>query len=160
MRMLRTLVWRTVTLAALWIVLFPSPGLAWAVGAVVVAIAVWRSLVLLGPQFAGPRPRWLVLPPLFIWESAASALQVAFLAVSPKKRFTPTVIRYRPRSSSPRVTMALSWVISAMPGTLVGSIGDGEMTVHVLDSSQPVHRNIARTERRLVWAMGDGGEGS
>lgn len=160
MRMLSTLVWRTLSLAALWIVLFPHPGIAWAVGAVVVAIAVWRSLVLLGPQFAGPRPRWLLLPPLFVWESAASALQVAFLAVLPGKRFTPAVIRYRPRSSSSRVAMALSWVISAMPGTLVGEIGDGEMTVHVLDSSQPVHRDIAKTERRLVWAMRDGGEAS
>jgi multisubunit Na+/H+ antiporter MnhE subunit len=105
------------------------------------------------PRPGGLNLRWLVLPPLFFWESAGSALQVAHRALWPWARVAPAAMTYRPRARSPTSTMALSWVISALPGTLVGDLGDRDLSIHVLDQRQPVTRDIGRMERYIAWAM-------
>jgi multicomponent Na+:H+ antiporter subunit E len=155
--MVLTLLWRIAILAGLWLILFPQDGVAWAIGAVIVGIAGWRSVVLVPPVAGGPNVRWLVLPPLFFWESAASAVQVAHRALWPRAGVAPAVLDYRPTARSDRATMALAWVISALPGTLVGEMeetrGEPSITVHVLDRRLPVEDEIGRMERRIAWAV-------
>ncbi len=158
MAALTAFVIRAALLAALWLMLFPAPGPAWAIGAVVVGLAAWRSVVLVPPQPGRPSWRWLVLPPLFLWASAGSAVQVAWRALAPWGRVHPGSLEYRPRTSTPGSTMALAWVISAMPGTLVGDMRSEAITVHVLDRHQPNTRSIAVTEQHIAWALGHGRE--
>jgi len=73
----------------------------------------------------------------------------------------PGTLRYRLDRPRGRVAMALAWIASALPGTLVGDVDDEGLTVHALDRRSDPEGEIARLERRLVWILGRrGGAGS
>jgi multicomponent Na+:H+ antiporter subunit E len=157
MAMAGSVLWRAVLLAGLWVIYSPEPGMAWLIGVPVVAGATWASLRLLPPRPGVFTVRLPALPVLFFVESARSATQVAYFALWPWARMAPGILRYRSARPHGRVAMAVAWIASALPGTLVGEIDDTGLTVHALDRDSDPEGEMARLERRVGWILGQRG---
>ena len=139
----------------LWLVLDGVKPAGLFIGLPAAALAAWISVRLLPPSRS--RPRLMALLSLgwhFLWSSVVAGVDVAIRAFHPRlplrTGFVTCECRIPPGS---RRDLFLS-MGSLMPGTLPVAEEDGRIVLHCLDTEQPVAKQTADHEARLVRALG------
>ena len=151
---------RAVLFAVLWWVLVDGDQASWPVGAVVIASAVAVSVLMTGrqrtlPWQSGARwGRWLAFFPYFVWKSVLGAVDVAWRAYSPRLPLRPAFYDYPVRLSAERAQVFFADVVSLLPGTLSAELQHRQLTVHALDRTRPVLRDLALLEERVALLFG------
>ena len=133
-----------------WYVLTGSDRTSWIIGLPVVLLAAAVSL------FLRPRTLLVVNPlsallfiPYFIFFSILSGIDVLRRTFSPGPRINPGILSYRTRlQGSSRILLVN--VISLLPGTLSADLKGAEISIHVLDTTIPVQKNIENLESRIA----------
>jgi multicomponent Na+:H+ antiporter subunit E len=127
-------------------------------GVAAAGLATWCSVALLPQRRSAGRIRPLLLLRLmlrFFWGSVLAGLDIARRAFSPALPLAPGWLLYSsrlPRDTTRNLFMSIT---SLMPGSLcTGTDDSGALIVHCLDVGQPVARQLADEEARLVAALG------
>lgn len=145
---------RALLLSLLWLGLAGAAPPALAVGAAAVTATLGLSFLLYSPARDWRlRPRALLLVPLFLWEAIIAGIDVALRAVRPGPPMDPAILHHRLRSREGPVPMALAFMLSALPGTLVTDWEGEWLRVYSIDKRQHPLEKIAGIERRLAWAL-------
>jgi multicomponent Na+:H+ antiporter subunit E len=141
-----------------WVVLAGTAAKDLAAGVLAAAFASWVSLRLLAPGELTVRPAKLLgLFLRFLWQSVAAGTAVARIALSPSMPLQPGAIRYKTAFPDGPRRQAFTTFASLLPGTLpLGSEPDGGITVHCLDTTQPVARQLEAEEEKLRGAFSRG----
>jgi multicomponent Na+:H+ antiporter subunit E len=145
-----------------WLLIAGPDPADFAVGIVTAALAAWASLVLL-PAGEG-RLRLLPLVALaarLIGQSVVGGVDVARRAFARRVPLSPGFVTYRCTLAPGAARSAFATEMSLVPGTLpVDLAADGTLTVHCLDTTQPVAAAMAREEAMLRRVLhGDPGDG-
>jgi multicomponent Na+:H+ antiporter subunit E len=143
----------------LWLVLDGVKPAGLFIGLPAAALAAGMSVRLLPPSRS--RPRLMALLSLgwhFLWSSVVAGADVAIRAFHPRlplrTGFVTCECRIPPGS---RRDLFLS-MGSLMPGTLPVAEEHGRIVLHCLDTEQPVAKQTADHEARLVRALGGNAE--
>lgn len=124
-------------------------------GAIVVALVAGVSLRLFPPSGYQLRPLGLVLFFVyFLSRSVVAGLDVARRLLSPALPVQPGEITLTLRlpEGSPRWLLANT--LSLMPGTLSALLDGDQLTLHCLDTRDPVERDVRETERQVGRVFG------
>ncbi len=142
----------------LWLVLFGAAPAGLPVGLAAAVAATWASLFLLPPGAARARPgasARLVLR--FTWRSVVAGVDVARRALDPRLPLQPGFVTCPVTLAAGPARQAFRLLSSLQPGTLpIGPDEDGMLTVHCLDTTQPVAAQMAHEEALLAQALGTG----
>jgi multicomponent Na+:H+ antiporter subunit E len=145
-----------------WLLIAGPDPTDFAVGIVTAALAAWASLVLLpaGEQRLRLRPL-LVLAARLIGQSVVGGVDVSRRAFARRVRLNPGFVTYRATLAAGAARSAFATEMSLVPGTLpVDLAPDGTLTVHCLDTAQPVAAVMAREEAMLRRVLhGEAGDG-
>ena len=151
---------RLALFAAVWWALSEGDPQMWKYGVVTVPVATGVSLALLRPT--GRRVlsvrRVFAIGGLLWWfirKAVLGGIDVARRAVVRRVDVTPGVIEYRFGTHSEAGRVAIAALNSLMPGTLSVNLVDGVLRVHALDTTSPVHDQVAELERRVRRVIGD-----
>ncbi len=142
---------RMVWFAALWWVLTLGEPTSWIVGIPAVVAATWVSAGL----FPEHPWRWQVRGAVwfigyFGWQSIIGGFDVAWRALHPQLPLNPDFYAYRLRlPGGPAQTFFVNSV-SLLPGTLSATAQADQLTVHVLNTSQPIANQLGRLEDRVA----------
>lgn len=138
-----------------WVVLAGTGTKDLAVGLVTAIIAAWLSLVLLPPGELMLRPgKAVALFLRFLWQSVVAGVTVARIALSPVMALRPGMVSYRSTLPPGNRRFLFMTYASLLPGTLPTGTDDGDLiTVHALDTAQPVAQQLAEEERHLAAAI-------
>lgn len=146
---------RLFVLALIWGALTGGSGSAWAWG--LPAILLAASL----PTGLGPAEPWqwriaglLRFVPVFIWYNCRGALDVAILALHPRRTPDPVLFSYPLRLPKSPARVFLTNLINLVPGTLSTRLGQRAIEIHVLAASPQVPATVARLERRVADLFG------
>lgn len=143
---------------ALWMVIAGGEASDLVPGLGAAALAVWASLRLMPPDPAGGSVRWLSAFGLlahFARVSVIAGLDVARRALSPRLRLDTGYVHYRPQLPPSDARSLFQAITSQMPGTIpTGSERPDTVAYHCLDASQPVARQLADEESRLLDVLG------
>lgn len=142
-------------LALLWFVLSEGDTASWTVG--VPAVAVGAALSCLLPR---PSP-WRVTPAgalgfsvYFVRHAFRGAWDVAMRALGPGRHVEPGFVDYDVRlPPGPARTFFLN-AITLLPGTLTANLVSELARVHVIDTRQPNHADLALLETRVARLFG------
>lgn len=146
---------RAALFAVLWWVLTAGAAGSWAVGAVVIVLAVVASLHLQPPgrlaiSLAG-------LPALllyFLAKSVQGGVQVALVALRPRLDLQPAILEVRLRLSSEPARIFLASLLNLMPGTLSAGLDGDRLQLHVLDARLPIESEVRAAEVRVARVFG------
>jgi len=95
--------------------------------------------------------RFIAYMPWHIYEIAISNFHVAKLALSPKMRIDPQILRFKTKLESDMSWMALATSITLTPGTITLDIAeDGEFIIHALDKKAADDLNTGEMEDRIA----------
>lgn len=140
----------------LWLVLDGLKATGLLIGLPAAALVAWISLQLLPPSRG--RPRFVALLSLgghFLWSSVVAGVDVAIRAFHPRLPLHTGFVTCDcgiPAGSRRDLFLGMA---SLMPGSLpLGEDRDGRILLHCLDTEQPVARQMADHEARLVEALG------
>jgi multicomponent Na+:H+ antiporter subunit E len=154
--LVRTYVVRVLVFGALWWVVSegaPSFGL---VPFAVVALAAAASVRFVPP---GSNPlSWrgvLRFVPYFVTQAVAGGIDVALRAWRPRLPVTPGLVTVPLTLRREAARVAFAWAVSLMPGTLAAVLGDDEIVIHALDTTQPLRERLLELERRVAAVFGD-----
>jgi len=141
-----------------WVVLAGTGLKDLAVGAITAIIAAWMSLQLIPAGEMVLRPgRALTLFLRFLWQSVVAGVTVARIALSPVMALRPGMVAYRTRLQPGNRRFLFMTYASLLPGTLPTGTDESDLiTVHALDTSQPVTEQLAAEESQLSAAIGEG----
>ncbi len=121
-------------------------------------LATWASLRLMPPGPDGGSVRWLAALGLgvrFVRVSVLAGLDVARRALAPRVRLAPGTVHYQSQLPPCDARSLFQAMTSQMPGTLPsGTELSGAIAYHCLDASQPIARQLAEEESRLLEALG------
>ena len=142
---------RVAVLAAIWWVLTGGGASAWVWGVPAVLVAaslrpglgsggVWR-LSLMG---------LLRFLPVFVWYNLRGAMEVAVLAMHPRRRPDPVLIGYLLRLPPGPARVFMANLINLVPGTLSTRLTVRGIEIHVLTASASVTRILTILERRVA----------
>lgn len=147
---------RGLAFLGLWLVLFGAHGADLVVGLVGAMAATWASLRLLPPGAAYPHPAILAHMILrFVWQSVAAGFDVARRALDPHLPLRPGFVTLPLDLEPGPARQAFRLLSSLQPGTLpVGPDEDGKLTVHCLDTAQPVQRQLAHEQALFARLLG------
>ena len=148
---------RVAILAAIWWVLTGGSGNAWFWGAPAVLIAAW-----LRPGLgSGGAWRWSLMGllrflPVFAWYNMRGALEVAILALDPRRRPDPVLLSFPLRLPPGPARVFMANLINLVPGTLSTRLTADGIEIHVLSASASVIRTLTILERRVahLFALG------
>jgi multicomponent Na+:H+ antiporter subunit E len=142
----------------LWVVLAGTGMKDLAVGAITAVIAAWMSLQLIPAGDMTLRPgRALALFFRFLWQSVVAGVTVARIALSPVMALRPGVVAYCTQLAPGNRRLLFMTYASLLPGTLpTGTDGGNVISVHALDTAQPVAAQLALEETRLAAAVTEG----
>ncbi|GGC60690.1 Na+/H+ antiporter subunit E [Marinobacter halophilus] len=124
-------------------------------GAVVAVLVAWLSLRLFPPSGFRLRPLGLLLFfGYFLSRSVVAGLDVARRLLSPALPVHPgeIILTLRLPEGSPRWLLANT--LSLMPGTLSALLEGDQLTLHCLDTRDPVERDVRETERQVGRVFG------
>ena len=150
-------------LVLLWMLLWGSFDLLTALTGLVVAVLVTRVFYLPPVALSGRFNLWwaLVFGVHFTYDLFRASVEVAWLAIDPRKTPSSSVVAVQLRSRSDLIMTLVSIAISLVPGSLVVEADRlrGVLYVHVLDTDTPddveAGRNgVLGVERRIVRALG------
>ncbi len=141
---------------ALWSILagVALPGLV--VGAVAAALATWVSLRLVPPSSRRPRPAALAAFALRLpVQALAAGVQVARLALDPRRRPEPAHLIWTPALPPGRARDAFLAYASLLPGTLpAGDTPEGAVVIHALAGADTAAAAMSAEEARFMRAFG------
>lgn len=146
---LSTLGIRAVVLAAIWWVIAGGEAWAWGIPAVTLAACLRPGLG------RGGGWRWsltglLCFIPAFAWYSLRGALEVAILALDPRRQPDPVLMSFPLRMPPGPAWVFMADLINLVPGTLSTRLLPQGVEIHVLVSSTTVDRTLAMLERRVA----------
>lgn len=140
--------------AVIWWVLSEGGLQAAWIGGVAVLAATIASLALMPPGSV-----WRLLPALaflgfFLRNSIVSGLQVAQLALDPRRRPTPraVLVELTVPEGAPRLIVA--GALGLVPGTLSVALDGAWLQVHALESRIPVAAEVAALETHVARMIG------
>jgi multicomponent Na+:H+ antiporter subunit E len=142
---------RTAAYLILWIVLAGLDLKDLVVGFVSALLASWLSLQLLPPGELTVRP-WNAAKLFlrFLVQSVSAGVAVARIALMPSMPLKPGFVEYRSRLPAGNRLYAFMTFAGLLPGTLpVESDEEGSVTIHCLDSDQPVVAQLEEEETRF-----------
>jgi multicomponent Na+:H+ antiporter subunit E len=147
---------RFALLLLLWVAIAGADPAGLAVGAAAAGFGAWASLRLLPPANLAPRPAALGgLLLRFPWQALRAGVEVARLALEPRRRPAPMTIAWSPRLPPGRALDAFLAYASLLPGTLpAGETADGAIAIHALDGSTDVAAAMSLEEARFIHALG------
>ena len=147
---------RFALLLTLWVVLAGAGWKEWALGIPAAALGAWVSLALLPPARLRPRPAALAALLLrFPWQAIAAGLQVARLALDPRRRPEAAYLAWSPRLPPGRARDAFLAYASLLPGTLpAGDAPDGTVVIHALVGADTAAAAMTEEEARFARAFG------
>lgn len=153
-----TLLRRGAAYFVLWLVITGADRGDFLPGLGAAALAAWASLRLMPPDPVGGQVRWLKALALlahFARVSVLAGLDVARRALAPRIRLAPGIVPYEPRLPPSDARSLFLGITSQMPGTIPsGTLPSGALAYHCLDALQPVARQLAEEEARLLEALG------
>ena len=143
-------------LLLLWIAIAGGDPPGVAVGALTAAGAAWASLRLLPPVAPRPRPAALAALLLrFPAQALAAGVEVARIALDPRRRPAPATVAWTPRLPPGPARDAFLAYAALLPGTLpAGTDPDGTVAIHALDGADGVAAAMTREEARFARAFG------
>ncbi|MBR0674323.1 Na+/H+ antiporter subunit E, partial [Neoroseomonas soli] len=141
---------------ALWVVLAGAAPQDLPVGVLAAGLASWASLRLMPPSAFRPRPAALLLLLLrFPWQALRAGIDVALLALDPRRRLQPGTVAWTPRLDAGCARDAFLAYASLLPGTLPAGHMDGDaVAIHALDRTTPVAEPMTKEEARFARAIG------
>jgi multicomponent Na+:H+ antiporter subunit E len=148
---------RFALLLTLWLVLAGAAGKDLAPGIVAAALGCWVSLRLLPPARLAVRPLVLLgLLVRFPWQAVTAGLQVARLALDPRRKPQPAHVTWTPSLLPPgRARDAFLAYASLLPGTLpAGDTAQGAIVIHALTGAGTAAAAMAEEEARFARAFG------
>lgn len=147
---------RFALLLTLWVVVAGAGWKEWVLGAAAAVLGTWASLRLLPPAPLRPRPAALaVLALRFPWQAFAAGLQVARLALDPRRRPEPAHVTWTPALPPGRARDAFLAYASLLPGTLpAGETPDGAVVIHALTGASTAAAAMVQEEARFARAFG------
>ena len=148
---------RTSSFFAFWQILAGLSLMNCLVGLVAALIATWTSLRLMPPGQWQFRPFKLARYALrFLRQSIVAGVDVAWRALHPSMPLQPGFVVFRPKLPACSTLDAFCTVSSLLPGTLPsGPDVSGGLSIHCLDVSQPVARQLAEEEALFVGCLGE-----
>lgn len=141
--------------AFLWYVLTGGDVASWVVGAPTVFAAAAVGLAQRGTHWRLSLKGAARFAAYFLAESLKGGLDVAARVVHPRVRIATGLLEYEPcllREPPARDFFVLC--VSLLPGTLVASIKEHVLVVHVLDVNAPVREELAQLERAVAGLFG------
>jgi multicomponent Na+:H+ antiporter subunit E len=147
---------RSTAFFGFWLVLTDAQAADVPAGIVAAIAATWASLRLMPQQHWSVRPAKLAgLVLRFVCQSIVGGIDVARLALDPRRPLRPGFVIYHPLLSPGTKCETFCAITSLMPGTLPsGASEDGGLAVHCLDVTQPVVEQIAAEEALFVQTLG------
>ncbi|MBE0485416.1 Na+/H+ antiporter subunit E [Marinobacter sp.] len=150
-----TFLFRSTVLFVVWwaLTLGELSGLGF--GAVVSVLVAWLSVRLFPPSGFPLRPGGLLLFfGYFLSRSVVAGVDVARRLLSPALPVQPgeITLTLNVPEGSPRWLLANT--LSLMPGTLSVLLEGDQLTLHCLDTRDPVERDVRATERRVAGVFG------
>jgi len=142
---------RTATFAALWVVLTGGSVAALPYGAAAALAAGGLSLRLYPADLPGVTV-WRVARflPRFLLQGVLGGLDVARRAADPRLPVSPGWVRLPLTSRHDAANVLLGGVVSILPGTLAAGPGDGMMEVHALNLPTLSPEDLPADERRIL----------
>lgn len=137
--------------ALLWYVLTDGDTASWVVGVPTVLAATAVGLAQRGMHWRLRLSGALRFAAFFLAESLKGGLDVAVRVVHCRVRIAAGLLNYEP--SLLRELPARDFFVlcaSLLPGTLVASIEERYLVIHVLDVGAPVRQDLARLERAVA----------
>lgn len=137
-------------LAGVWWALTDGDG-GWYLGAPCVLVIALTSLWLAPP--VRPRPRLSRLPAFlayFLVQSLRAGWDVARRTLSPSLPLAPSVLEFEIDlpPGTPRWWLVIT--VNLLPGTLVVRIDGSHLELHCLDATQPIERDLRKTEAHIA----------
>jgi multisubunit Na+/H+ antiporter MnhE subunit len=146
---------RLLVLALIWWALTGGSDSAWAWGlpAVLLAASLPTGLG------AGEPWQWRIaglsrFVPVFIWYNCRGALDVAILAMHPRRAPDPVLFSFPLRLPTTPARVFLSNLINLLPGTLSTRLDPRAVEIHVLAASPHIPATVALLERRVADLFG------
>ena len=157
-RLAAPLLLRAVAYFVFWVILAGTAPKDLVVGLVTAVIAAWMSLQLIPAGELALRPaKALALFLRFLWQSLVAGVTVARIALSPVMALRPGMVAYRTKLSPGNRRFLFMTYASLLPGTLpTGTDESDVITIHALDTAQPVAQQLAEEEDRLSTAIAQG----
>lgn len=153
---LRSAALRGAGLLALWVVIAGAamPGLL--LGLLAAGLGSWASLTLLPPAPLRPRlPALTLLLLRFPAQAVTAGVQVALLALDPRRRPDPAHVAWVPSLPPGRARDAFLAYASLLPGTLpAGAAPGGAVAIHALTGAGNAAAAMAEEEARFARAFG------
>lgn len=146
---------RLFILALIWWALTGGSGNAWAWGLpAIVLAAILPSGLGGGDPWRWSLPGLLRFLPVFIWYSCRGALDVALLAMHPRRAPDPVLFSFPLRLPSRPARVFLANLINLVPGTLSTRVSQRGIEIHVLTATPQTPANMALLERRVADLFG------
>ncbi|BDG70726.1 Na+/H+ antiporter subunit E [Roseomonas fluvialis] len=130
-------------------------GVDLALGILTAAAATWCSLVLAPPGLHRPRPAALaVLLLRFPWQALRAGIDVARLALDPRRAPTPGEVAWTPRLPPGPARDAFLAYASLLPGTLPAGEAGESVIIHALSIDPSIASAMTAEETRFARAIG------
>ncbi len=124
-------------------------------GALVAAVAAWCSLLLAPPGPHRVRPGAMALLLLrFPWQALRAGIDVARIALDPRRAPNPGDITWTPRLPPGPARDAFLAYASLLPGTLPAGASGETIIIHALNADAGVAAEMTAEEARFAHAIG------
>ncbi len=145
---------RALTVSAVWLALTGAPAGIWRYTVPVTVVVVGVSLALIPPHNHHASPlRLLALLPVLAWHALKGGVDVAARALRPNLPLQPDLVEVPLDLRDGSVAIALAFVVTLLPGTLVTQLGREGIVLHVIDRRLPVVATTRAVDRYLRWAL-------
>ena len=144
---------RIVLFAVVWWVLTGGVAYSWLIGAPVVLVCSWLSLVMWTDTPFSPLGLARFLP-WFAYQSLVGATDVALRALKPGLPLRPGLVKHRLRLPSGASRVTLANVVSMLPGTLSADLVGEEVVIHTIDVGKDMHAMVLDLEPRIAGLFG------
>jgi multicomponent Na+:H+ antiporter subunit E len=150
--MMKTRMTRLVSFYVFWLVLSGWSPVNAIVGIPAAALAAWACVILLPPT--GRRLsflRVLRFTAVFLWQSVAGGVDVAWRVFQPRMPLRPGIVRVSPRLPAGPGRLLFRGLASLQPGSLAcGEDEAGYLLFHCLDTREDVEGALCRAQDQLA----------
>ncbi|MCK6406099.1 MAG: Na+/H+ antiporter subunit E [Rhodocyclaceae bacterium] len=140
--------------ALLWVLLAEGDLQAWWLGAIAVVLATAASLKLMPPRHYLRPWAALAFAFFFLRNSVVSGLQVARLALDPRRRPSPHCVDVTLTLPEGAPRLIVAGALGLMPGTLSVRLDGTALHVHAIDADIPVAAEAAALEAQVARMIG------